>query len=348
MEDRTSFVLSHYPTDQVGIWKHSQTIAVGLIHGTYKIETSVATFCLQRLHPKLATDGILEDYQVVTDHLAAHNFPAPQLIQTSKGKRSYDDEDGSRWRLTTWLKGENTSTIRSLSMVHSAAQMFGQFHKLMQGLEYTFQSSHPLHDTQHHLNNLRKAVAEHNNNPWFQKIEPLIHWVEEKLPPLLLPDDLPTCVVHGDPKISNLLFNAEDQAIALLDMDTCTRHTPLVDLGDAVRAWCCLSEKDGEVGFALDRFEAIMKGYAETGPRMEPANLERLHMAGLLITLELAARFLADTLQDSYFAWDSSTYSSRSEHNKARALTMVTFSQKLEEALPQQRKIVDAILAQTS
>ncbi|TNE50042.1 MAG: hypothetical protein EP343_10005 [Deltaproteobacteria bacterium] len=348
MEDRTSFVLSHYATDQVGTWKQSQPIEVGLIHGTYKIETSLATFCLQRLHPKLATDGILQDYQVVTDHVAKHNFPAPQLVPTSQGNLSFDDEDGSRWRLTTWLEGENTSTIRSLAMVRSAAEMFGEFHNLMQGLEYTFQSSHPLHDTQHHLRNLRDAVNEHKSNSWFKKIEPMIEWVEEKLPPILLPDDLPTCVVHGDPKISNLLFNAEDQAIALLDMDTCTRHTPLVDLGDAVRAWCCLKDKNGDVGFAIDRYEAIIEGYAEMGPRMEAANLERLHVAGLLITLELAARFLADTLQDSYFAWDSSTYSSRSEHNADRAQTMVTFSQKLEEALPQQRKIVDAIFAQTS
>lgn len=348
MSDRTPFILSHFPEETVGTWTQSHPIHVGLIHSTYRVETSKGSFCLQKLHPKLASDGILQDYKVVTSHLALHKFPAPEMIVTSNSALAFEDEDGARWRLTTWLDGENTSTIRSNNMVRSAASMFGQFHSLMKDLDYTFQSTHPLHDTQHHLTNLRQAVSEHNDSPWFTKIESMIAWVEDKLPPLILPEGLPTCVVHGDPKISNLLFDSHDNAVALLDLDTCTLHSPLVDLGDAVRAWCCIKKDGADPEFSLPRYQCIMEGYAEHGPRLAAENLERLPEAGLLITLELAARFLADTLQDSYFAWDSQQYSSRSEHNAERAQTMVTFSQKLEEALPQQRKTVETILAQTS
>jgi hypothetical protein len=38
-----------------------------------------------------------------------------------------------------------------------------------------------------------------------------------------------------------------------------------------------------------------------------------------VISLELAARFLADALQESYFGWNRERFSSAGEHNLVRA-----------------------------
>lgn len=345
MNSAIASIVSHYAISAIGEYRDSSVVDVGLIHGTYRVQTTTGTYCLQRLHPKLASDGILEDYRTVTEYLYRAGFPAPRLIPTSQGTPAHTDEEGRRWRLTTWLPGENTSTIRSLHMVHSGARLIGRFHRLMSGLDYTFQSTHPLHDTKYHLNNLQNAVQNHQENPWLVKILPWVDAVQNKLPALLLPEDMPRCVVHGDPKISNLLFDHEDQAIALLDLDTCTRHSPLVDLGDAVRAWCCVSSGTDAPELDLARYQAMMEGYAQAGFRLDPYSLQWLPQAGLLITLELASRFLADVLQDSYFAWDATLFPSRPEHNLHRAQHMILFAQKLEHALPLQQDIVSRIFS---
>ena len=340
--------MGRYNKAEVGTYQSSEPIHIGLIHGTYQVKTDVGIFCLQSLHPKLASDGILRDYKVVTAHLARHQFPAPQLICDREGHPAYTDQDGVRWRLITWLDGNNTSEVTSQTMVASGAALFGRFHHVMADLEYSFQSTHPLHDTAHHLAHLRTSVQNSNDSLWLKKIAEMVDVVEQHLPSLVLPTTLPKWVVHGDPKISNMLFDHRDQASALLDLDTCTRHSPLVDLGDAVRSWCCTKHPDATADFHLDRYRSLMEGYASSGPKFDPQTLALLPQAGLLITLELASRFLADVLQDSYFAWDPTLFSSRKEHNFHRAKTMISFAQKLEQALPQQQEIVETIFTVSS
>ena len=44
-----------------------------------------------------------------------------------------------------------------------------------------------------------------------------------------------------------------------------------------------------------------------------------LPAATLTIALELAARFAADALQESYFGWNAARFGSVSEHNQVRA-----------------------------
>jgi Ser/Thr protein kinase RdoA (MazF antagonist) len=132
--------------------------------------------------------------------------------------------------------------------------------------------------------------------------------------------------VHGDPKISNVLFEG-DRAVALLDLDTCTRHSVLVDLGDAVRSWCRDGGEDERQRFHLDRFDAILRGYAALGPPLESAERAHLGRAGRMITLELASRFLRDALEDEYFAWDETRYADRRAHNRARGRAMLYLAQ---------------------
>ena len=312
-------IVANFP---VGSFESYTPVEVGLIHKTYRVETNTGTFCLQGLHPKLATDEILADYKVVTGFLAERDFPAPRLVETSTGAAAWDDEDETRWRMTTWLSGKTYNAIQSEDMAVSAASMLGRFHAVMDELDYTFQTKHPLHQTRYHLECMQKAAEKYQASPWFEKVKGMIEEVEEVLPSLLLPT-LPQRVVHGDPKISNILFDDDLQACAVIDLDTCCRHSVLVDLGDAVRSWCREGSEDEEKELALPWFAAMMKGYAQGGLRLTAEELAWLPKAGRLITLELSARFLADTLEDSYFGWDQSRYSSRREHNFARAKGMI-------------------------
>jgi hypothetical protein len=47
--------------------------------------------------------------------------------------------------------------------------------------------------------------------------------------------------------------------------------------------------------------------------------------------VELAARFCADALNESYFGWNPKSFPSRSEHNQARAESQLAAARSLAE-----------------
>lgn len=274
---------------------------------------------LQKLHPKLATAAIMADYAAVTSHLADKGIAAPRLVPTRTGDGVLIDADGW-WRLTTRVPGITRQKVRGVADCEAGARALGRFHAAMADFDRPFGSAHPLHDTEGHLARLDAAQTA------FADTESLIAdaaaEIRREIAPLLLPADLPRRVVHGDPKISNVMFDG-DVAVGLIDLDTCNRHSVLVDLGDAMRSWCRDGYEDELQRFHLDRFEAILRGYAAEGLQLTAAEQAGLVDCGRLITLELASRFARDVLEDDYFAWDSSRYASRRAHNLARMQSML-------------------------
>lgn len=290
----------------------------GLMHRTWFVGER---YVFQRLHPKLATTAIVADYQAVTQHLARQGCLAPELIPTREGAAVLIDAEGW-WRLTTRVPGITREKVRGPRDAEAGARALGRFHVAMAGFEYIFGSTHPLHDTAGHLARLEAALASPAYAEHVPRIIDAASEIRREIGPLMLPADLPQRVVHGDPKISNVMFDG-DVAVGLIDLDTCNRHSVLVDLGDAMRSWCRDGYEDELQRFHVDRFEAILRGYAAEGLALEPAEIERLVDCGRLITLELAARFARDVLEDSYFAWNTTRYPDRRAHNHARMQSML-------------------------
>lgn len=331
--------LEHFPIDPADRVVH---VPEGLIHATFRVECKPrastgresARYCLQGLHPNLSTESFLVDYAAVTDHLSAKNFPAPRLIRTREGKAAAVVNE-TVWRLSTWLDGASFATVDSPDRARAAGKMLGAFHLATEDLAHHFQSPHPLHDTPFHLaafrSALERASTEREIAEWLKEVKRLEPQVVNGLEGRLLPDDLPLRVVHGDPKISNILFDPETgEAVGLVDLDTCTRHTVLVDLGDAIRSWCAGPE-DNPGGFRLDILESMLEGYAASGLHLDEREWELIPRCGPLITCELASRFLRDALEDRYFGWDASRYPSRRHHNLARGRAMVELAAEMEK-----------------
>lgn len=292
------------------------------MHQTSFVDAESGRYVLQRLHPKLATKAILADYQAVTLHLAAKGEHAPRLIQPNSDALVIHDEHGHWWRLTTRVSGRTHDKVINVKQAEAGARALGRFHRAMADFEHSFGSNHPLHDTQGHLNRLRVAAADPAYAQARATIDAEIETIVELLPPLVLPDTLPSRVVHGDPKISNIMFEG-DEAVGLIDLDTCNRHSVLVDLGDAVRSWCRDGAEDERQHFLVDRFEAMLCGYAAEGLALTDLERHYLVGAGRLITLELASRFARDVLEDEYFGYDTERYACRRDHNQARTRAMI-------------------------
>ncbi|MBI4177914.1 phosphotransferase [bacterium] len=307
--------LLEYPVGEV---RSLTRIPQGLIHLTWRAETDRGVWILQRLHPDMAGDDGLQDFAAVTEALAARNFPAPRLVRTTSGRPALDGTDG-RYRLITRLEGATVESVSDLWMAREAARLLGEFHRALAEFRYAFTRRRALHDSPVHFDAFRKAVG--RVPP--EAPEALIRRIETELPRWFLPAPIPSRVVHGDPKINNVLFDiAARKAVGLVDLDSCARHSVLVDLGDAARSWCRSGPEDAEAPFEMDRFQAILEGYRESGAPVSAAERELLVRACLLIPLELASRFVRDAFEDRYFGWDPARFPSRPAHNLARARGM--------------------------
>jgi Ser/Thr protein kinase RdoA (MazF antagonist) len=115
-------------------------------------------------------------------------------------------------------------------------------------------------------------------------------------------------VIHGDPKLDNVLFDeTSGRAVSLIDLDTVKPGLIHYDLGDCLRSCCnCAGESGQEPWFDLSLCHAILGGYlAETGDLLAPTDLDYLYEAARLLPFELGLRFLTDYLAgDVYFKVD--------------------------------------------
>ena len=316
-----------------------QRLSHGLIHQTWRVEASGQTLILQKLHPVLSAPEIADDFEATLQHLAKHKFPSPRLIRTMDGSVLATGKE-TPWRAQTCLLGETHETIQNLAQARSAAQLYGAFHTAMLGSAYIYKTPRPLHDTVSILSDLQRTIEARRHTELYNDVTDVAERLLALLPGRLLPADLPRHVVHGDPKISNILFEG-DKAVAIIDLDTCNNGNVLYDLGDLCRSWCGKQEDDPNNAFNLEVFDAFWEGYEPSGGMLlTDEEVGLIPQAIECITLELTARFLIDYFNDNYFGWDETRYASRRAHNLARVRGQMALFDSIQMHLPEIHNIL--------
>ena len=294
---------------------------------------------VQRLH-RIFHGHVNEDIEVVTTHLASKGLLTPRILRTDDGALWVDAEDGA-WRALSFIDGHSVDRIGraekagptlvgakrsawgvgSLAMAKEAARLVGRFHAALHDLDYAYGFSRGnVHDTTRHLDNLRAALAAHPDHRLHADVASIAETLFAAASALPDLSTLPLRNSHGDLKISNILFDAQGEALCLVDLDTLSRMAWAFEMGDALRSWCNAAGEDVADG-ALDPtiFEAAVRGYASTARVLWTPEEVRSLVPGLqTICLELSSRFLADALNESYFGFDKSRFERRGEHNLLR------------------------------
>ena len=273
---------------------------------------------LQRLNTGIFRPEVHLDIEAVTAHLAAAGLPTPRLVPTQAGALWHTDDDGGCWRLLTPIGSRTLARIERPEHARSAAALVARFHAATADLEHTFAFTRPgAHDTEAHVTALRTALMMHRGHRLYREVATLADQLLDLWDAFEGPGDLPTRIIHGDLKISNVRFD-DDEAVALIDLDTLAHGTLDVELGDALRSWCNPAGEDvAEVDVDVEIFRAAMAGYLPNGD-LGPAEREAIVPGFLRISLELATRFARDALEEAYFGW-SPDHGGRGEHNLLRA-----------------------------
>ena len=304
----------------------------GLINASWRVETPGGEdFVLQWVNPIFPT-AINDDINRVTKHLQARGMRTPLIVPTAGGASALV-KSGDVWRVLTYVPGISRDALENARQAREAGALLGRFHRGVSDLEHTFAGSRlGVHDTALHLAKLSRALQSHRDHPRFDQVAPLGERILElaaELPGLPLARER---IVHGDPKISNFIFDPDtDEAIALVDLDTVASMPVVLELGDAFRSWCNpLGEDTRQTEFSVPLFQAALGGYSgEARELLSDKEWRALPAATQTIALELAARFAADALIESYFGWDSSRFLTASEHNQLRAAGQLSLAESI-------------------
>lgn len=321
-----------------GLEADAEPIRGGWINDTYCVSRAGQRVVLQKLHPVFAGE-VNEDIDRITRFLAERGQTTPRLVRTDAGA-PYVTEDGV-WRVITFVPGRTFDRMTP-SRARAAGRLVGRFHRLVRDLDHTFGFTRPgAHDTAAHLAKLRGLVGTERR---FDALANDVLSLADGLPSRTA---LPTQIVHGDLKASNLRFDAAGQeAIALLDLDTLAHGTVDIDLGDALRSWCNRDEADPESSFDVPTFEAALRGWAEGGRGAFTVAEARAVVAGVeTLAVELASRFAADVYEDRYFGFDATRFDGRRAHNLARTRGQLALARSIRRQRDALHEIVMSVFA---
>lgn len=157
---------------------------------------------------------------------------------------------------------------------------------------------------------------------------------------------IPKRVVHNDTKLNNVMLDDNThEAVCVIDLDTIMPGSLLFDYGDAIR-YCANKGSEDDVNldnvkFDFNKFVAFTYGFMEeTYQSLTPNELKLMCKAPLVLTYELALRFLTDYLNGNvYFKCDPT----RKDHNLERTRAQLKLLKEFEQNEEKMRNAIYSI-----
>jgi len=194
-------------------------ITQGLINRTWKVELDERTLAIQWLNPIFGPEN-LEDLEAITRELDSKGMKTPRLVHCADGS-AYQKASPGLWRALSWIEGKCFDEVDSEKRAFEAGRILGLFHHALWNFPYSFRSRRPrIHNLQYHLDGLHNALQKYPKHRRLQEISEIASSIFKIGRQLVGEPDVPLRILHGDPKISNILFDEKDHAICLIDLDS--------------------------------------------------------------------------------------------------------------------------------
>ena len=305
----------------------------GLINKTYIIEHLVngkkSKFILQCLSNIFESyERVNMNHKLITDHFK------------NKIKKNYLKFDNQRWEVPSLIKCnynnlfvlpfcsdfwrameyiDDTLTFDILednNMAYQAGIGLAKFHGTCLDIDLTKLENtiKDFHNTKHYIDQFRMIIKNYNfiklNDKVNKRVCNLIFSLSnhilyvESLLGYLKRKSIVISVIHGDPKLSNFLFDIKHKnVVSLIDLDTVSSGYLLTDLADCIRSICNIAGEDPDdkenVCFDVNCCMYFLKGYFSTPYQKLDYDFGLLPEFIYLIIVELAIRFLNDFLQSN-------------------------------------------------
>jgi serine/threonine protein kinase len=361
MERDIQNIISHFNIK--GKFLRFEHVVTGHINDSYVIKSDYTDhpgYFLQWINNYIFKDvnglmnNIAEVVQHLSEKLAQHPelaFKVLEIIPANDGRKYYQDEDGQYWRLYTFVNEAHVyDVVENTQIAYEGGKAFGIFMSLLADLP-----ADRLTETIPDFHNMEKRLdAFYNslNNNTVDRIRDIpaeIEFVKQRatemlsIPALIKSGGLPLRITHNDTKFNNILFDSDDHAMCIVDLDTVMPGSILFDFGDAIRTGANTANEDekdlSKVDINLPIYEAYTRGFIKsTKHTLTDPEINNLAFAARFMTFIIGLRFLTDFIDgDPYFR---TTYPL---HNLDRA--KVQF--RLVEAMEKNAEKMQAIVLQS-
>ncbi len=279
-------ICREYPIEEI---LAATPFADGNINDTYLIETSSGKYVLQRLQKKMDCSKLQFNYELYSKACEAEGILYPKWLSLRDGGFFFMDKEGSGWRMYDYLEGDVLCVPLSEAQCYACGYGLGKLHKVLSDLPEMPRPVYPhLHDIDYYYAQYVGAlnsteICEDNRD---KDIEETIRTMMPKVSSVT---DAGESVIHGDAKISNILFQ-NGKVAGFLDWDTFMTGSVNEEIADCIRS-CCVSDN------TLDNaaFRALINGYRDASGAGEDIT-DKVAASFEKICFELALRYYTDAI----------------------------------------------------
>jgi Ser/Thr protein kinase RdoA (MazF antagonist) len=328
----------------------AQPLVSGLINRTWKVTAAAGDYILQRVNDQVFKDPwkLAENLHRL-DHFLKDRHPGYLFVAPLPDLEGKDlvELDGY-YRLLPYVQGSHTiSVVASPQQAYEAAAQFGKFTELLSSFD-----AGNLHLTIPDFHNLvlryeqfENAVA--SGNPVRigdsrELIDELRkrQGIVQKFSQIRNTPAARLRVMHHDTKISNVLFDHDNNGMCVIDLDTVMPGYFISDVGDMMRTYLSPASEEvkemSQIEVREDFFRAIVQGYLSAmRGELTPYEKELFCYSGFFLIYMQALRFLADHLNNDVYYGAAYVC-----HNYFRALNQLTLLKRFEEKMPLLEAIV--------
>ncbi|WP_256973635.1 phosphotransferase enzyme family protein, partial [Nostoc sp. T09] len=300
--------------------KGIQAFGSGNINDTFLVTLDAAQerhFILQRINTQVFRQPqlIMQNMCIFTEHVRKRlqrsplnrRWEIPRVLFTKDVQDHWTDADGSFWRAISFIAGSQSfDTMSDRSQAGEVGYALGMFHNLISDLppEKLADTLEGFHITPRYLQHYNEVLATTSVQKT-PEVNYCLQFVSDRqifahiLEDAKATGKLPLRLMHGDPKINNVMFDtATQQAVSVIDLDTVKPGLVHYDIGDCLRSGCNPSGEETEdwesVSFDTELCQGILQGYLSVGKAFLTANdYAYMYDAIRLIAFELGLRFFA-------------------------------------------------------
>lgn len=233
-----------------------------------------------------------------------------------------------------FVEGSHTkTTINTASEAYEAARQFGRFTANLRGFDHAqLATTIPaFHDLSLRYLQFKQALGSGNPARMAESADTIA--ALEKHADIVAEYDrirrnpaFRLRVTHHDTKISNVLFDASNNGLCVIDLDTVMPGYFISDVGDMMRTYLCpVSEEEADldrITVRPDVYQAIVDGYlSEMADTLTVTEKKYFFYAGTFLIYMQALRFLTDYLNnDTYYGATYPTQNLTRARNQVRLL----------------------------
>lgn len=341
-----------------------QEFGQGNINSTFLVTLDAAgdqRFILQRIntqvfqHPQLVMRNIRTYSEHVCQRLQTDScqrrWEVPRVLLTQADQDYWVSPDGDFWRAMSFIE-----TAHALQEIHSPDQAeevgyaLGMFHHLISDLpaEQLADTLEGFHITPQYLQQYEQL--QDTQVELTPEVEYCLQFIRDRkqdttiLETAKAEGKLQLRLMHGDPKINNILIDTDtQQAVSVIDLDTIKPGLIHYDIGDCLRSGCNPLGEETEqwemVQFDLNLCQRILQGYLAVAQSfLTDHDYDYLYDAVRLITFELGLRFFTD-----YLAGNIYFKVKHPEHNLNRALVQFKLTESIEAQSTDIRALIQSL-----